>query len=761
MALSGTGAANFGVECRLLTPFDRLEPISVETRLRLVRANKWRRSCRDLIADDGPPSALRTAVAASMDLLPHQLEPALAIVRGHGTRLLIADDVGLGKTVQAGLVIAELYARGAATRALILTPAGLREQWVDELKLRFDLQPVVMDMREARRKYAALPVGVNPWSTESMVVASLDYIKRPEVLPAVRDSRWDIVVVDEAHHVGSGNDRHSAVASLCERAAYVVLLTATPHSGDTSGFERLCAIGEHDDELLVFRRTRAEVVDHRARRIHQLHVRANDHEQRMHACLTRFTEAVEREHAASDPNVSLALATLRKRAFSSAFALQRTVERRLTSVALGDRAVDLQLALPFDDGNGELDAADAPPSWTVPALADLAEEQQLLERLLEAARLAATQESKLSALARLLRRLREPAIVFTEYRDTLVHLHHAVAPEASVIHGGLSRDERRDALAAFSRGAVLLATDAAGEGLNLHHHCRLVINLELPWNPMRLEQRIGRVDRIGQRRRVHVFHLIAAATGELDILDRLISRITSARLDIGAPDPLSTRPASIEPHNPLAGRVDGVKTAPCRSLSSEAASEHTRLMRARRLFTGAKSRLEGTDVALTTSRRRKVRVGLGGRVLALFQTTAVQQTGKIVASHVTPVLIDVDGQPARWWRELEGLDVLPHDQTYGTWMEETQRLHRVFWNARLVRETAIALAIHAGDLGGLQPGLFDRRAELQRLREGHVQRQAILESQLGMNRAEESSVLTINRPQPVLILVPCRHARRI
>ena len=113
----------------------------------------------------------------------------------------------------------------------------------------------------------------------------------------------------------------------------------------------------------------------------------------------------------------------------------------------------------------------------------------------------------------------------------------------ALLHGGLTREERAEALDDFTSGrrSVLLATDAAGEGLNLHHSCRTVINLELPWNPMRLEQRIGRVDRIGQQRTVHAFHLIARGTSETRILDRLRARIARAQADIGSPDPLGDR----------------------------------------------------------------------------------------------------------------------------------------------------------------------------------------------------------------------------
>src|SRR4029450_10469250 len=146
-----------------------------------------------------------------MDLMPHQLEPALAIVHGRGTRILIADDVGLGKTVQAALIVAELIARGAVMRGLVLTPAGLREQWVEEFASRFNLRLTLFDMAAVAGDRASLPVGVNPWSVEPFIVTSIDYIKRPEVLPAVRACRWDVVIVDEAHHAATGSDRHDAV----------------------------------------------------------------------------------------------------------------------------------------------------------------------------------------------------------------------------------------------------------------------------------------------------------------------------------------------------------------------------------------------------------------------------------------------------------------------------------------------------------------------------------------------------------------------
>jgi SNF2 family DNA or RNA helicase len=539
-----------GLERRVLTPFESLRRLERPQRARFVRTVRWRRACRALIAADAPPGSLRAAGGARIELMPHQLEPALAVVGGRGSRLLLADEVGLGKTIQAGLVVSELLARRAIDRALVLTPAGLREQWAQELAQRFAIAAAPVDGRVLRRLATTLPIGVNPWSTLEAAIASVDYVKRPEVLPAVAACRWDIVVVDEAHGVAGDSDRHAAVHGLASRAPYVLLLTATPHSGDRPAFEALCEIGAvgaaDDSPLLVFRRTRHDVGIGTTRRVHTVWVRQSMDELRMHALLARYSDTVRNERGDGGRDVCLALSVLHKRALSSAWSLAQSVERRLSALAPSNAAEGDQLALPLGDPHGDLVTADEPPSWPPDLrLSDPRRERRLLTALAAAARTASLRESKMAALCRLLRRARDSAVVFTEYRDTLLHLrqrlsgHAGIATALVILHGGLTREERAASLDEFARAprALLLATDAAAEGLNLHRPCRLVVNLELPWNPMRLEQRIGRVDRIGQSRTVHAFHLIARDTGETRILSRLRDRIAAAKADLGAPDP--------------------------------------------------------------------------------------------------------------------------------------------------------------------------------------------------------------------------------
>jgi len=478
-----------------------------------------------------------------MDLLPHQLEPALAILRGLGSRVLLADEVGLGKTIQAGLVCAELLVRGAIDRVLVLTPAGLRGQWRDELLKRFSIRATTVDAPALRTAAATLPVGLNPWSAQPIAIASIDYVKRPEVLPAVAACSWDLVIVDEAHGVGGDSDRHVAVGLLAARAAYVLLLTATPHSGDRRAFASLCGLGSLDaDPLLVFRRSRNAVQIGVPRRVHITAARPSADERRMHRSLADYTAAVRADRRELHDASWLALSVLHKRALSSAWSLAQSIDRRLASLlAVGANDARAQLMLPLGDPDGERSTDDEAPAWPADlGLSDADYERRLLTELAAHARTAARHETKLAMLRRLLKRARESAVVFTEYRDTLLHISRVLDLPCVVLHGGLTARERAAALAVFASEprTVLLATDTAGEGLNLHHGCRLVVNVELPWNPMRLEQRIGRVDRIGQRRTVHAFHLIATGTGEPRILRRLAQRIAAAQAEIGAPDPV-------------------------------------------------------------------------------------------------------------------------------------------------------------------------------------------------------------------------------
>ena len=162
VTLTGIDTSNAGAERCVLTPFDTVDRVEPRLDLASVSRRAWRRSCRALMASHVPPGGLRAASHARIDFLPHQLEPALAVLRGLGSRVLLADEVGLGKTIEAGLIVSELRVMGAADRILVLVPAGLRDQWVGELSARLGLDAVLMDARAIRRLASALPLGFNP-----------------------------------------------------------------------------------------------------------------------------------------------------------------------------------------------------------------------------------------------------------------------------------------------------------------------------------------------------------------------------------------------------------------------------------------------------------------------------------------------------------------------------------------------------------------------------------------------------------------------
>jgi SNF2 family DNA or RNA helicase len=429
-------------------------------------------------------------------------------------------------------VLAELQQRGWCDRALILAPAGLREQWADELARRFGIHAAVLDADSLRAMTAVLPLGLNPWTVEPVAVASMDFVKQPEILRAAAAILWDILIVDEAHQVATAPQRASAVQRLASRARHLALLTATPHAGDQAAYNAVCEIGrlDADDPVALFRRTRREVGLGRARHVRLLAVRLSNEEREMHLLLSNYVRRAWRVGKTLDTSGSqLVATTLSKRAFSSASSLAASLERRLALLS-GVTPQLLQTGLPFDD---EEDDADVDPLLAAPVFDRGGEEQRALEHILQAALRARAGERKVAALQRLLQRINEPAVVFTEYRDTLLVLESAVQHlrRPAILHGGLSRQQRRAAVHAFNSGAagVLLATDAGSEGLNLQSRCRLVINLELPWNPIRLEQRIGRVDRLGQSRTVHAINLFARDTAESFVLARLARRIEQIR----------------------------------------------------------------------------------------------------------------------------------------------------------------------------------------------------------------------------------------
>jgi superfamily II DNA or RNA helicase len=520
----------------LLSPFDRFVDVHPEPHCRAVRLRAWITEMRKH-ATAAKVGGLRAAHVRA-DVLPYQIAPAVAVANGE-PRVILADEVGLGKTIQAGWILADVMARCSGARALIAVPAGLRDQWGSELSRHFAIEAIVADARWLRRTFADLPGDVSPWSLPGVYLTSIDFIKRPDVLRGLDDQSWEVLIVDEVHTAAAPTDRHAAIASLAHRARRIVAISATPYSGDPRGFESIARLGATPNSAppVMFRRSRDDVGALAGRRHRFAPVRLARNESRLQRLIAQYTAEVWREAVDNGDAVRLAMTVLRKRALSSPRAVLRSLERRLDLLVHGGPA-PRQMRL-FDEEDA-LDDEEPLDALSAPGLNDSSRERRWLAALIDAARRAAVIDSKLRFLQRLLRRLGdEAAIVFTEYRDTLMQLGMAF-PRAGLLHGGMSRQERSDAQGRFNDvGGLLLATDAASEGLNLQGRCRLVINYELPWNPARLEQRIGRVDRIGQRRAVHALTLVARDTAEDLVIARLTRRLQRIAVTLGERDRLA------------------------------------------------------------------------------------------------------------------------------------------------------------------------------------------------------------------------------
>jgi superfamily II DNA or RNA helicase len=719
----------------LLTPFDRVVQADRPPRAQAVGRRRLLHELRLSAHDAHPWGGLRTAARAAFDILPYQLEPALALAAG-AVRLLIADAVGLGKTIQTGLALSELAARGESFRALVACPAGLRTQWREELASRFGLEVTFADSRWLADRVRDIPPDVNPWALPGLYVASFDLLKRPEVLRPLEDVVWDALVVDEAHNSSAGTARRAAVHAVARRARRVILLTATPHSGDPADYAALTALGAiaPGDPLVIFRRTRADVGAGPPRRSAFIPVRLNAAERQMHRLLEEYISRVCREAGSrGDSRARLAAIVLQKRALSSAASLHASASRRRVLLAMAQRPSSDQLVLPFADED-PLDDAVEDDLLAAPGFADARQEQIVLDRVVDAAAAAARNESKVGALTRLLRRLREPAIVFTEYRDTLERLADRLddaGMRVLVLHGGLDPAARAAVQREFNTGgSLLLATDAASEGINLQARCRVVIHFELPWAPGRLEQRAGRVDRIGQRRRVHEILLVARDTAERRVLAPLAAKAgrvraahrRSATLDLLTESAIASAilgeeqaraetahrnngPGIGDDHPPLASRDDAVREA-------------ARLAQLRHDLGGA-----GRAPIPPRSGRvfvRRSRVGSSRpAVTAVYACELLSPEGRVEHAVIQAVrsVFPFERGPARlhdaarrWRAAHEDVCRLALEEPISSDLAVVAPRYAAAMAALERREAALAAAMPGAAQSLVQPGLFDRRA---------------------------------------------------
>lgn len=711
VVLDAAEATNPQRSITLLLPFDHVVPATAGPP-RQRRRHLALRQTLHALSDARPEGRLWTARSARLDLLPWQLAPALAVLQG-ATRVLLADAVGLGKTIQAGLILAELRARGLVERALILSPAALRRDWAAELGTRFGVPVAVLDLPAILALERTRGVGLNPWNGAPVIVSSMDLVKRNDVLLAVERAPLDLLVVDEVHHATPGTDRFAAVSRLARRIPWVVLASATPHSGDPAAYRALTELGAvgalPGDRLRVYRRSHSDARFAVVRRTRILKVRPSAEEQRLQDGVLAYARELCRSPAGRTEGMRLLAGVLARRATSSPFAIQRTLTRRLDGLCSGGTPTPAPASLPLPWEELDEDERESWPSLT--GFADVGAERECLRDLVRLAEAAGPGWSKGRRLLRLVRAAREPIIVFTEFRDSLEACRVVLEPVTPLVclHGEVDARERRVRADMFvdGRARVLLATDVAGEGLNLQGPSRLVVTLEWPWNPLRLEQRVGRVHRLGQTRAVHAIYLTAAQSYEDTVVARALERAGRAAADLSsAAGPLEAGvEADVLGLDPATSAPDpGI--VPPSTMDAQAWDEAGRLDQLRRW--GRRGGPLPSHLSVWARPRR------GPGTTRLVAIVEVRRTagGAPRSCHVVPIDITLHAAPVhrRQWR-IVCRRVAADPRVRQAAIEATREVSSIDpWTGVRARLTAIREACRARAPRSVQPSLFDRRA---------------------------------------------------
>lgn len=552
----------------------------------------------------------------------YQLMAVKKVMESLRQRFLIADDVGLGKTIEAGLIMQELTARQRGTRVLIIVPASLQDQWKKEMQRHFLRSFYIYNSRKMEGIQELVDENLNPWLARNAIITSIDWIKPQwEGAGAGRrntnrffdqlmkvERRWDLVMIDEAHYVSTDSNRADLAREIQERTDSLLLLTATPHSGNPEHFFNLLNLidpfmfSEPEDldrsdarqrvEKVMIRRGKETIFEKngagqlikkfKERDVHPVPIPFTPEEDDLYKAVSGYTGdgwaelSRKRKISASDLNIGkFLLALVQKRMVSSLAALRETLKRRIDSIVVtrtisrvsGDRPApdrqeiqrllkDYQRGEFMEDEDREMVERYLEVRDVQAMYAERTNEVKTLRSLLEMTEdlIQRGQDSKLKYLKTFLKELltkdsSEKVIVFTEYRDTLNYLRDHLQKEwylspqsIVVIHGGmpLGEDENEEGSKLYaerrfndSDTRLLLATDAASEGLNLQRYCHTLINYELPWNPNRLEQRIGRIHRYGQRYDAQIYNFMIEGSKEAQIFTVLQNKIETIRRQLG------------------------------------------------------------------------------------------------------------------------------------------------------------------------------------------------------------------------------------
>lgn len=521
---------------------------------------------------------------SKIDPLPFQIEAVYGyILKLPIIRFLIADDPGAGKTIMTGLIIKELKLRGIVNRILIVVPGHLKNQWKRELQEKFQEYFTVIDRSSFDDHY-----GENPWQRENQVITSIDFAKREDVLPSLLSTQWDLVVVDEAHKMAaykygdklSKTDRYKLGEVLSKNTTHLLFLTATPHKGDPENYrlfldllvpgffanqELIHESIQNRDNPLFIRRMKEDLRDFEGKPLftkrypNTIKLSLSDQEKKLYNELSKYVISQYNKalKMTKKKSVAFALLILQRRMASSTYALLKSLERRKEKLEELLKDPNPAQDFPYADIEEveeyeEDERWEQEKKWESISIAGSKEELQkeinTLNQLITMAKeiIDGGTEVKLKELKEAIEegfnKIREmngneKILIFTESRDTMEYLVKKIESwgySVNFIYGGMRLDERIKAEKIFKQEKqIMVATDAAGEGINLQF-CHLMINYDIPWNPNRLEQRMGRIHRYGQQKDVYIFNLVVEDTREGRILAKLFDKLEEIKDAIGS-----------------------------------------------------------------------------------------------------------------------------------------------------------------------------------------------------------------------------------
>ena len=564
------------------------------------------------VADALTQDILLAPIGSSILPLPHQIRALSHAMSRDRVRYLLADEVGLGKTIEAGLIMRELKLRGLVRRTLVIAPKGLVNQWISEMRFHFGetfqlvlpedirtlkrIAPVLGSENENEGSQSVRAVPTNPWQMFSQVVAPMDSAKpldrrrgwsaaqvsehNRERFEDLLSAGWDLVIVDEAHRLGGSTDqvaRFKLGQGLAAAAPYLLLLSATPHQGKTDAFHRLVSLIDAHEfpdissitrervQPYVIRTEKRRAIDadgkplFKPRRTQVVPVAWKEQyreQQLLYEAVTEYVrEGYNQAIQEKRSYIGFLMILMQRLVVSSTRAIRTTLERRLRVLEENGREStgaddDEFTSLGVHSWSSQEEWADLDSQEQIEMLLHarfraVGNERAEVRRLLEVAARCeqlgpdAKAEALLDWLYRLQAEENDPALkvlVFTEFVPTQEMLRQFLTERGfsvACLNGFMDMEERQQVQAAFARDVrILISTDAGGEGLNLQF-CHVVINYDIPWNPMRLEQRIGRVDRIGQVHAVRAVNFVFEGSVEHRVREVLEQKLAVIFEELG------------------------------------------------------------------------------------------------------------------------------------------------------------------------------------------------------------------------------------